>query len=147
MFLFSYSTVNHHTGILMSEFTAVLCHARRFKSAVKELSVEQLNDVKVKLEKIITDRAEELEKQKKEDAERQEKIKKIQEMLAADGIGIQELQTVPAKKSGKRAPRAPKYATTNDAGESVTWTGQGRMPNVFKHQLEKGKNMEDFLIK
>ena len=130
----------------MSEFTAVLCHARRFKSAVKELSVEQLEDVKVKLDKIIIDRAEELEEQKKEEAERMEKIKKIQEMLEADGIDINELQASPVKKSAKRAPRAPKYAINNDAGERVTWTGQGRMPNVFKHQLEKGKKIEDFLI-
>lgn len=130
----------------MSEFTAVLCHARRFKSAVKGLSVEQLEDVKVKLDKIIIDRAEELEEQKKEEAERMEKIKKIQEMLAADGIDINELQS-PAKKTAKRAPREPKYAIDNDAGERVTWTGQGRMPNVFKAQLEKGKEIEDFLIK
>ncbi len=130
----------------MSEFTAVLCHARRFKSAVKELSVEQLEDVKVKLEKIIIDRAEELKEQRKEEAERMEKIKKIQEMLEADGIDINELQASPVKKTAKRAPRAPKYAINNDAGERVTWTGQGRMPNVFKHQLEKGKKIEDFLI-
>ena len=131
----------------MSEFTAVLCHARRFKSAVKELTVEQLEEVKEKLEKIIIDRAEELEEQKKEDAERLEKIKKIQEMLIADGIAIEELQVSSSKKTTKRAPREPKYEIVNDAGERVTWTGQGRMPNVFKTQVEQGKEMKTFLIK
>ncbi|BHH84593.1 H-NS histone family protein [Desulforhopalus sp. 52FAK] len=131
----------------MNEFTAVLCHARRFKSAVKELTVEQLEEVKQKLDKIIIDRAKELEEQKKENAERLEKIKKIQEMLVADGIAVEELQAIPAKKTAKRAPREPKYEIKNDAGERVTWTGQGRMPNVFKAQVEKGKKMKEFLIK
>ena len=131
----------------MNEFTAVLCHARRFKSAVKELSVEQLEEVKQKLEKIIVDRTKELEEQMKGEVERQAKIKKIQEMLAADGIDLEELQTSSVKKSVKRAPRAPKYEIKNEAGERVTWTGQGRMPNVFKHQIEKGKKIENFLIK
>lgn len=133
-------------GDLMSEFTAVLCHARRFKSAVKDLSVEQLEDVKLKLDKIIADRIKDLEEQQKEDAERLEKIKKIQEMLAADGIDIDELQVSSVKKAAKRAPRAPKYAIQNADGEQITWTGQGRMPNVFKNELEKGKKIEDFLI-
>ena len=37
----------------MNEFSAILCHARRFKGSVKELSIEQLEDVKLKLDKII----------------------------------------------------------------------------------------------
>ena len=131
----------------MSEFTAVLCHARRFKSGVKELSIEQLEEVKEKLEKIIVDRAKELEKQNEKDAEHLEKIKKIQQMLEADGIAIEELQTTPAKKTVKRAPREPKYEIENEAGDRVTWTGQGRMPNVFKTQVEKGNEMKTFLIK
>jgi DNA-binding protein H-NS len=131
----------------MSEFTDILCHARRFKSSVKELSLEQLEVVKVKLDKIIVDRTEELEEQKKGEAERLEKIKKYQEMLAADGIAPDELQAVAPVKTTKRAPRAPKYETTNGAGERITWTGQGRMPNVFKNQIENGKKIESFLIK
>ena len=31
-------------------------------------------------------------------------------------------------------------------GEEVTWTGQGRMPTVFKTELDNGRIMEDFLI-
>ena len=131
----------------MSEFTDILCHARRFKSSVKELSVEQLEEIKLKLDKIIVDRTQELEEQKKGEAERQEKIKKYQEMLAVDGIAPEELQASAAAKSTKRPPRAPKYEITNDAGERITWTGQGRMPNVFKHQIENGKKIESFLIK
>lgn len=131
----------------MDEFTAILCHARRFKSAVKELTVEQLEDVKSKLDKIIEVRALEFEKMHKKEAERLLKIKKYQEMLAADGIEPDELQVQTAKKKVKRPPRQPKYAIVNDAGERITWTGQGRMPNVFKSRVAQGEKIEKYLIK
>lgn len=130
----------------MNEFTAVLCHARRFKSAVKELSIDQLEEVKQKLDKIIEDRTVELEELRKSEAVRLEKIKKYQEMLAADGIEPDELQDSAVVKSRKRAPREPKYEIWNDAGERITWTGQGRMPNLFKNRLEQGEKIEAFLI-
>lgn len=129
----------------MSEFTAILCHARRFKSAVKELSIEQLEEVQQKLDKIVEDRKLELEELKKSEAEHREKIKKYQEMLAADGIEPSELHSA-VMKTGKRAPRPPKYEILNEAGERITWTGQGRMPNIFKKRIEQGDAIEDFLI-
>lgn len=130
----------------MNEFIAVLCHARRFKSAVKELSLEQLEEVKQKLDKIIKAREIEIEDLRMEEAERLEKIKKYQEMLAADGIEPGELQASSNLKSGKRPPRQPKYEIWNEAGERITWTGQGRMPNLFKNRLEEGEEIETFLI-
>ncbi|TKB08158.1 H-NS family nucleoid-associated regulatory protein [Desulforhopalus sp. IMCC35007] len=130
----------------MDEFTTILCHARRFKSAVKELTVEQLEDVRSKLDKIIEVRALEYEKMHKKEAERLLKIKKYQEMLAADGIEPDELQAQPVKKKVKRTPLPPKYAIVNDAGERITWTGQGRMPNVFKSRIAQGENIEKYLI-
>lgn len=131
----------------MNEFTAILCHARRFKGSVKELSIEQLEEVKLKLEKIIKDRILELEKHRKEDEERLEKIKKIQELMAAEGIEASELLPATPVKTGKRAPRQPKYEIRNEEGERITWTGQGRMPNLFKNRIEQGEKIENFLIK
>ena len=31
-------------------------------------------------------------------------------------------------------------------GEHITWTGQGRMPNVFKVRIEAGETLDTFLI-
>lgn len=134
-------------GMIMGEFTDILCHARRFKSNVKGLSIEQLEDVKTKLEKIIEDRSAEMEELEKQEAERQEQIKKIQEMCIANGIDIDELQGAGAAQKRKRAPREPKYQVKGDDGEQITWTGQGRMPNVLKKRVEKGEKLESFLIK
>lgn len=131
----------------MEEFIKIITHARRFKSATKEMTVEQLEEIKAKLDKIIEDRLAQEEELKLLEAERLEKIEKYREMMAADGINPDDLVTEAPAKKGKRAPRPPKYEITNEAGERITWTGQGRMPNVFKARVEAGEPLENFLIK
>ncbi len=130
----------------MSDFIRIITHARRFKSSVKELGIEQLEEVKNKLQKIIEDRKAEEEAARLENRERLEKIQKYRDMLAADGIAPDELQEALYQKQGKRSPRKPKYEIWNEAGEHITWTGQGRMPNVFKERLEAGETIDTFLI-
>ena len=131
----------------MNEFLRIITHARRFKSAIKELGVEQLEEIKSKLQKIIDDRIAEEAAAKIENAERLEKIRKHLEALAADGIDLDELHEAPSpEKKGKRPARKPKYEIWNEAGEHITWTGQGRMPNIFKARLESGETIDTFLI-
>ena len=76
----------------MNDFLRIITHARRFKSAIKELGIEQLEEIKIKLQKIIDDRIAEEEAAKIENAERIEKIRNYREALAADGIALDELQ-------------------------------------------------------
>ncbi|SDO73702.1 H-NS histone family protein [Desulforhopalus singaporensis] len=130
----------------MSEFIRIITHARRFKSAVKDLGIEQLEEIKNKLDKIMEDRLEEEAEEEKKNAERIAKINKYKEMLEADGIGLSELQEAEAGNIRKRTPRKPKYEIWNESGERITWTGQGRMPNIFKARLEEGESMDTFLI-
>ena len=78
--------------------------------------------------------------------ERLEKIKEYRERLAADGISLDELQDCSPERPGKRAPRQPKYEIWNEEGKHITWTGQGRMPNLFKARVEAGDPIETFLI-
>ena len=129
----------------MSDFIRVLTHSRRLKTAVKELTIEQLEEIKTKLEAIIVERIAEVETEKKENVERLEKIRKYKEMLAADGIELEDLATGSVHQ-GKRAPRQPKYEVWNEAGERITWTGQGRMPNIFKKKIEEGESLDTYLI-
>ncbi len=132
----------------MNDFLRIITHARRFKSAIKELGIEQLEEVKNKLQKIIDDRIAEEEAAEAENAERNEKIRKYLESLAADGIDPDELlqDGGSSDRQGKRAQRQPKYEIWNEAGEHITWTGQGRMPNVFKARIEAGETLDTFLI-
>ena len=130
----------------MNDFLRIITHARRFKSALKELGVEQLEEVKIKLQKIIDDRIAEEKAAQVENAERNEKIRKIRELLVTEGIEPDELLDGSSEKQGRKAMRQPKYEIWNEAGEHITWTGQGRMPNVFKARIETGESLDTFLI-
>jgi DNA-binding protein H-NS len=130
----------------MSELLRIMSHSRRLKSAVKELSIEQLEDIKDKLQAIIEERLEEDANEKKENQARLEKIKKYRELLAADGIDPDELSDNSTDKPGRRNPRQPKYEVWNEVGDRITWTGQGRMPNVFKLRIDAGESLDTFLI-
>ena len=131
----------------MEDFVEIVGHVRRFKKATKSLSVDQLVEVKAKLEKIIEDRIAAAEKEKQKNAEKIEKIEKIRAMMAAEGIEPSELVTEAPATKGKRAPRPAKYTITDASGKTITWTGQGRMPNVFKARVDAGDSIDKFLIK
>ncbi|WP_338592467.1 H-NS family nucleoid-associated regulatory protein [Shewanella khirikhana] len=131
----------------MSDFLEILTHGRRLKAAVKDLSVDELRDLAAKLEKIINEREAEAEEELKANAERIAKIEEIRKQMAEIGLSVEDLGNVAASKPAgkKRAPRPAKYKIVVD-GEEITWTGQGRMPTVFKNATEKGASMDDFLI-
>ncbi|TVL32933.1 H-NS histone family protein [Shewanella xiamenensis] len=129
----------------MSEFLEILTHARRLKATVKELSVAELKDVYEKLGKIVAEREEEANAEAEANAERIAKIAEFQKMIESAGLSLDDLGGVTAKVKSTRAPRPAKYSIVVE-GETVTWTGQGRMPTVFKQQIENGRSIEDFLI-
>jgi DNA-binding protein H-NS len=130
----------------MNDFLRVITHARRFKAALKDIDVDQLKEVKIKLEKIIDHRIAEEEAAKINNAEKIEKIRKIKEMLATEGIDPEELLDESSEKQRARALRKPKYEIWSEVGEHITWTGQGRMPNAFKARIKDGESLETFLI-
>lgn len=130
----------------MSEFLEILTHGRRFKAAVKELSVEQLRDLAAKLDKILVERESMEEEEQQVIAARNAKIEEIRQQMEAIGLSIDDLGGVAVKAaSKKRAPRPAKYQI-EVGGEMIQWTGQGRMPTVFKNEVNKGRSMDDFLI-
>ncbi len=130
----------------MNEFLEILTHGRRFKAAVKELSVEELRDLADKLDKILVERESMAEEEEQAMAARNAKIEEIRQQMEAVGLSIDDLGGVAVKAAAKkRAPRPAKYQIEVD-GEMVQWTGQGRMPTVFKNEINKGRSMEDFLI-
>ncbi|WP_144213812.1 H-NS histone family protein [Shewanella donghaensis] len=131
----------------MSDFLEVLTHGRRFKAAVKELALEDLRELSVKLEKIITEREEDEKAELEANAERNARIAEILAQIENSGLSIEDLGDIAVNKPApkKRAPRPAKYQIEVD-GELIQWTGQGRMPTVFKKEVDSGKKMEAFLI-
>lgn len=131
----------------MSDFLDILTHGRRFKAAVKDLALDDLRDLAVKLEKVIAEREEDEKALVEANAERNARIAELLAQIENSGLSLEDLGDITTAKATpkKRAPRPAKYQITVD-GELVQWTGQGRMPTVFKNQLEKGKKIEAFLI-
>lgn len=132
----------------MSEFLKVLLNIRSLRAAMRELSLEQLQEAHEKIESIYLERLEHAEKEQAANAERQQKLAEFQAMLAQAGIDPAELVgSTPAATTAKakRAPRPPKYRYV-DNGQEHTWIGQGRMPKYLAKQLEQGHQLDDFLI-
>lgn len=136
----------------MTEFLKVLLNIRSLRAALRELSLEQLQEAHEKIESIYLERAEQAEKKQAAQAEHLNKLAEFQAMLAEAGIDPSELvQATPAAKAGKavrggkRAPRPAKYRYVEN-GEEKTWTGQGRTPKYLAQQMEQGRQMDEFLI-
>ncbi|WP_300317288.1 H-NS family nucleoid-associated regulatory protein [Idiomarina sp.] len=137
----------------MSEFLNIIRHERRLKSALKSLSIEELESIKEKFDSVVAKRREEEAEKLREQQEKAKKIKEFKAAMADAGIELsdileQELGGEPIVKTmKKRAPKPPKYEYTDDEGNRQTWTGQGRMPKPMKTALDNGKPLESFLIK
>lgn len=134
----------------MSDFLQILGNQRRLNAATKELTVQELEEIKGKLDAIITQRAEEEKAREKENAERLAKIDELRKAMAEAGISPEEItgsSTASApRRGGKGVKRPPKYRLVKD-GEEYLWTGIGRTPRVFKAIVDNGGNLDDYLIK
>ena len=128
----------------MTDFLAILTHGRKFKAAVIDLSHAELKLFQDKLNKLIDDREAQEAADLEMNAERNDQIDAIRKQMAELGLSTDDLDAVKAPKK-KRDPRPAKYKIEVD-GETVTWTGQGRMPTVFKKELDEGFDLSDFLI-
>ncbi|WP_288728644.1 H-NS family nucleoid-associated regulatory protein [uncultured Aeromonas sp.] len=135
----------------MNDFLKTLMNIRSLRAALRELSFEQLVEVKEKLDEVFAEREQQENKIKAESAERLQKLAEFTEMLRDAGIDPSELvgTAAPAKADGsakvKRAPRPAKYKYT-EGGQEKTWTGQGRMPKAIAEAVAAGKALDDFLI-
>lgn len=135
----------------MNDFLKTLLNIRSLRAALRELSFEQLVEVKEKLDEVFAEREQQETKLREESAERLQKLAEFTAMLKDAGIDPSELvgTAAPAKADGsakaKRSPRPAKYRYTED-GQEKTWTGQGRMPKAIAATVEGGKALDDFLI-
>lgn len=135
----------------MNDFLKTLLNIRSLRAALRELSFEQLVEVKEKLDEVFAEREQQENKIKAESAERLQKLAEFTEMLRDAGIDPSELvgTATTAKAEGtvksKRAPRPAKYKYTED-GQEKTWTGQGRMPKTIAEAVANGRALEEFLI-
>ncbi|HGY5246967.1 TPA: H-NS family nucleoid-associated regulatory protein [Aeromonas salmonicida subsp. pectinolytica] len=135
----------------MNDFLKTLLNIRSLRAALRELSFEQLVEIREKFEEIFAEREQQENKIKAESAERLQKLAEFAELLKGAGIDPSELvgTATTSKAEGtvksKRAPRPAKYKYIED-GQEKTWTGQGRMPKAIAEAVAAGKALDDFLI-
>lgn len=132
----------------MNEFIKTLTHGRKLQGAVKELSIQELEEVVVKLRNIIETRKQKEAEKLEAEKEKLEKIAKIQKQLQDAGITYEDLASNNAIPTSKRVgqKRPIKYSYKDKDGEVHNWTGIGRMPLVFADLLKQGKSLEDFSV-
>ena len=131
----------------MSDFIKVFLNTRSLRAITSQLPLEQLEEGFEKLKTIHQERTEEAARQQRQLAEKNAKIEEIKELLAAEGLQIQDLvQLDDGIKQSSRAPRPAKYKYIDVDGTEKTWTGQGRTPKAISDALDNGKTLGDFLI-
>lgn len=132
----------------MNEFIKTLTHGRKLQGALKDLSIQELEEVVVKLRNIIETRKQKESEKMAAEKEKLDKIAEIQKQLQDAGISFEDLASNSVLPTSKRAgqKRPVKYSITDADGETHNWTGIGRMPRVFAEQVEAGKDLEEFSV-
>ncbi|KJG15792.1 hypothetical protein UB37_20105, partial [Photobacterium iliopiscarium] len=93
----------------MQEFIDTLTRYRQAKVLLKNQTVEELELITTNLSKILDEKKEQEATLLEEQQEKNEKLAAYKEMLAADGIDINELFDLVTKTpTTKKAPRTPR---------------------------------------
>ncbi|ECI7776957.1 hypothetical protein E1K41_21175 [Salmonella enterica subsp. enterica] len=135
---------------------------RTIRKEAHEMGYESFLEFAEKVQIVKDEFLKEAEEEKAKQALVEEKLKATTELLQSEGfevsleavrallLGQIDAPTPTGKGKGgkgvKRGSVEPKYAFTVE-GEEQTWTGRGRMPLALKELIEKGEELESFLIK
>lgn len=131
----------------MKDFLDILTHGRRLQGAVKELNLNELEQVQEKLASIVEKRKEKAREAERAQEEKQQKLAEIKRQMEAAGLNVEDLQALTQnepKKTGKKRPI--KYKLVDNDGHEHTWTGIGRMPRVYKDALASGQSLTQFAV-
>lgn len=132
----------------MSHFKSILLNLRRLRAFTRDLSIDEMKDIRSKFDELIADRIEEDKQAKAREEERNAEVAQIVEQMKAKGVDISEISSALGFQSpSKDRTRPAKYEYTDANGEKRTWTGQGRKPKVIEEALSNGMSLDDFAIK
>ncbi|WP_241569620.1 H-NS family histone-like protein [Rosenbergiella collisarenosi] len=126
-----------------------LNNTRTLRAQARDIEIDILEEILAKLRFIVKEKQGEQEKLEEQQREKKAMIEKYRDILASEGISIDELTTLSQsgiKTKTKRHPRPAKYSFIDDKGQKKYWTGQGRTPIIISRGLDSGKSLDDFLI-
>jgi DNA-binding protein H-NS len=101
-------------------------------NGLDKMTLAGLKDLRARIDKTISER---------EQTERVHLKKKVEAMVAAAGMSLDDLI---GKASRKGRPVAIKYRNPKNAEQ--TWTGRGRPPRWLADAVKKGAKRESFLV-
>ncbi|MND12123.1 DNA-binding protein StpA [compost metagenome] len=134
-----------------NHFERVLLNQRSLRATLRKFTLDQIDEGIAKMQAI---REERYEAEKHDIQAREERQKKINEMLMlmeSEGLSPLDLMggnsAVAETRAKVRAKRPAKYEYTNENGEKMTWTGQGRQPRAIAEAIAAGRTLEEFEIK
>ncbi|WP_241613827.1 H-NS family nucleoid-associated regulatory protein [Rosenbergiella epipactidis] len=126
-----------------------LNNIRTLRAQARDTTVDVLEEMLDKLRIVVQEKQEEQQQLEAQQRDKAAKLEKYRELLASEGISLDELtaqsQTI-TKTKAKRSPRPAKYSYVDEKGQTKYWTGQGRTPSVISKELNNGKSLDDFLI-
>lgn len=137
-----YGIVSKHLGTL----TAL----RKF---AQTKDFEWLEEVKGKLEALITESRKEYELKKLAAEELEQKRKQALEYIRSLGLDpdyLTEPVTVGGiksqRKNAKSGVRKAKYRFTDELGNAKEWSGNGKSPSALQTLLDAGHSLDEYLI-
>jgi len=124
------------------EAKSLLLKKAKLRSAILQMNESEFAKFQHNLEESLDIRTKKIEEEKRKEQEEQNKINRIREICAGEGI---DLDSLLAKDSTKMTSSA-QYRMTDSDGKEVTWSGKGRLPKAFKEARERGVDLEQFKI-
>ncbi|WP_273778238.1 MULTISPECIES: H-NS histone family protein [unclassified Acinetobacter] len=107
------------------------------KPDLSNLSVDELKRLQLEAEALI---------ESKKDQAIEDAYNQIMAIAENVGLSIEQIMEMGAQKRKQTTRKSvePRYRNRNNPEE--TWTGRGKQPRWLVAELEKGANLEDFLI-
>lgn len=107
------------------------------KPDLSNLSVDELKRLHLEAEALI---------ESKKDQAIEDAYNQIMAIAENVGLSIEQIMEMGAQKRKQTTRKSvePRYRNRNNPEE--TWTGRGKQPRWLVAELEKGANLEDFLI-
>ena len=107
------------------------------KPDLSNLSVDELKRLQLEAEALI---------ESKKDQAIEDAYNQIMAIAENVGLSIEQIMEMGAQKRKQTTRKSvePRYRNRNNPEE--TWTGRGKQPRWLVAELEKGANIEDFLI-
>ena len=123
------------------------------KAEARKLSMADLSKLVLSLTEALE--AEKAKAKERAEKDRQDKIAKINALLAESGLSPADLKAAKTPVKRGRKPGAAKRVTRNPVphkyrivveGKTYEWTGRGRTPKVFQEYFDAGNTRESCTI-